>query len=90
MCKPPGLTFTTSSGRWGFATKARLVCEACDEDFLCERAGVSKAQNDQFDVNHGATLAFRGIGCDHSAMKEWASTMNLQHVMSYEAYRTVH
>ena len=44
VCKQPGLTFTTSSGKWGFATKARLVCEVCDElvkeDFLFVRVGV--------------------------------------------------
>ena len=94
MCKQPGLTFATSSGKWGFATKARLACEVCDkvvkEDFLCERVGGSKSQTDPFDVNLRATLAFRGIGCGHSAMKEWASTMNLAHVMSYDAYRTAH
>ena len=94
MCKQPGLTFNTSSGTWGFATKARLACEVCDEvvkeDFLCERLGGSKSQTDPFDVNLRATLAFRGIDCGHSAMKEWASTMNLPHVMSYDAYRTAH
>ena len=94
MCKQPGLTFTTSSGKWGFATKARLVCEVCDElvkeDFLCERVGGSKSQTDPFDINLRATLAFRGIGCGHSAMKEWASTMNLPHLVSYDSYRTAH
>ena len=44
MCKQPGVTFTTSSGKWGFATKARLVSEVCDElvkeDFLFARVGV--------------------------------------------------
>ena len=41
VCKQPGLTFSTSSGKWGFATKARLVSEVCDElvkeDFLFVR-----------------------------------------------------
>ena len=94
MCKQPGLTFATSPGKWGYATKARLACEVCDkvvkEDFLCERVVESKSQTDPFGVNLRATLAFRGIGCGHSAMKEWASTMNLAHVMSYDAYRTAH
>ena len=94
LCQQPGLTFTTSSGKWGFATKARLVCEVCDElvkeNVLCERVGGSKSQTNPYDINLRATLAFRVLGCGHSAMKEGASTMNLPHLVSYDSYRTAH
>eukprot|EP00112_Aurelia_sp_Birch-Aquarium-sp1_P015507 Seg3441.4 transcript_id=Seg3441.4/GoldUCD/mRNA.D3Y31 product="hypothetical protein" protein_id=Seg3441.4/GoldUCD/D3Y31 len=42
------------------------------------------------DINIRAILAFRGIGCGYSAMREWASTMNMPHYLSCDAYASAH
>ena len=74
----------------GFALKATLFCENCatnlKEDYLCQRTDSTKSTKAPFEVNTRATLAFRGIGCGFSAMKEWCGTMNIPQSMSLDSY----
>lgn len=93
-CKQPGLSLMTlPSGKCGFSIKAKVLCECCEgivkEDYLCEQVGGSKLQTDPFDINIRATLAFCGIGCGYSAMRELAGT-NMPHYLSRDAYTSAH
>ena len=75
----------------GFAKFGILECKKCQtiihEDFLCKRVGNSKSRQIPFEINLLSTLAFRGIGSGHSAMKDWSGTMNMTHCLSQDAYR---
>lgn len=79
-----------SDSKCGFAAKANISCSNCGEicgtNFLCERVGSSQSQNMPFDINVRATLAFRGIGCGFSSMKEWSGMMNMPFVLSQNSY----
>ena len=74
----------------GFALKATLFCENCatnvKEDYLCQRTDSTKPTKAPFEVNTRATVAFRGIGCGFSAMKEWCGTMNIPQSMTLDSY----
>ena len=76
----------------GFSAKMAMYCEMCAEaiceDYLCHRVGKSHATNVAFEINTRATLAFRGIGCGFSSMKEWCGIMNLHFSLSQNAYAT--
>ena len=73
-----------------FALKAAMFCENCStnvkEDYLCQRTGCAKSTKAPFEVNTKATSAFRGIGCEFSAMKEWCGTMNIPQSFSLDSY----
>ena len=90
-CGLSGVSFQViPEGKCGFAAKAKITCRNCDEicgtSFLCERVGNSQSQNIPFDINVRATLAFRGIGCGFSAMKEWSGMMNMPFVLTQNSY----
>ncbi len=78
------------SKQCGFAKFGLLSCSKCHttigEDFLCQRVGNTSSSRSPFEINLLSTLAFRGIGCGYSAMKEWSGTMNLSHCMSQNAF----
>ena len=90
-CGLPGVSFeVVPESKCGFAAKAKISCSHCEEicgtNFLCERVGNSRSQNVPFDINVRATLAFRGIGCGFSAMKEWSGMMNMPFVLTQNSY----
>ena len=90
-CGLPGVSFqVVPDSKCGFAAKVKIFCSNCDEicgtNFLCERVGDSRSQNMPFDINVRATLAFRGIGCGSSAMKEWSGMMNMPFVLTQNSY----
>ena len=43
-------------------------------------------ENVPFEINVRATLAFRGMGCGFSAMKEWSGIMNMPFVLTQNSY----
>ena len=74
----------------GFAAKAKISCSHCEEicgtNFLSERVSNSQSQNAPFDINVRAILAFRGIGCGFSAMKERCGMINIPFVLTRNSY----
>ena len=80
---------------FGFSLKGQLFCNSCDavieEGFLCGRVDKEVPSKVQvpFEVNVRATVAFRGIGAGHSAMKEWCSLMNLPSCLSKLAHQNL-
>ena len=74
----------------GFSNYAVLSCSACHfiifKDYLCKRVGNSSSTRSPFEVNVLSTLAFRGIGCGFSAMKNWSGTMNMLNCLSQDSY----
>ena len=91
-CKKPGIRFTRKpEDDLGFAAKIVIECTNCmgysRADYSSQRIGEpGSARNAPFDVNVRSTLAFRGVGCGHSAMKDWCGTMNISSVLSKNAY----
>lgn len=78
----------------GFSAYGTLHCVECSnvlhEGFLSNRLGGEEQSRNPFEVNILATLAFRGVGCGYSAMKEWCGTMNFPHYLSEKSYRESH
>ena len=94
-CKQACITFDVVTDKTiGFAAKARSFCTACEnnvsEDFLCKRVGDSASSNVPFEVNMQAVLAFRGIGCGFTAIREWRGIMNMPYHLSQDGYTTIH
>ncbi len=94
-CMQPGVAFKIcEDSKSGFSIKSNLFCPNCElfsiEEHLCNRVGGSTSVNVPWDINTRAVLAFRGIGCGHSAMRQWASVMNLPYSLSNDAYKTGH
>ena len=91
-CKKPGIRFTRKSeDDLGFAARILLECTNCKgynrTEYSSQRIGEpGSVKNAPFDINIRSTLAFRGIGCGHSAMKDWCDTMNMSSVLSKNAY----
>ena len=95
VCKMPGIVFEVNAkAKIGFAASATLKCENCkkisNEGYLCQRIGQSTSQNVPFDINMRAVLAFRGVGCGYSAMKEWGSIMDMPFIPSQDTYTRMH
>ena len=78
----------------GFAAKAELYCSTCEngvvEDYLCRRVANSDSMNVPFEVNSKAVLAFRGVGCEFSSIKEWCGIMNMPYHLSQDTYTNTH
>ena len=78
----------------GFSAFGTLRCVECSnavhEGFLSNRLGGEEHSRNPFEVNILATLAFRGVGCGYSAMKEWCGTMNFPHHLSEKSFRDSH
>ena len=90
-CKMPGLSFEVLlKNRNGFVAQGSIECKNCSgfskESYLCERVGESKLPNVPFDINIRAVLAFRGIGCGYSAMKDWGGIMDMPFIPSQDTY----
>ena len=90
-CKQSGLKFDIlRQSTLGFAAKCHVICPTCEEykheQFVCTRLGDSDSTRVSFEINTLATLAFRGMGCGYSAIKEWCSTMNMPYDISYNLY----
>ena len=91
-CNSPGISLRTAEDKMsGFAAMGSLFCTLCEEviqeNYLCQRVGNSRSTNVPFEINTRATLAFRGIGCGFSSMKEWCGMMNLPCSMSQSVYK---
>ena len=75
----------------GFSTAVRVVCSRCEyilfDGNLCKRVGDSLSPRSPFEVNMLASVAFRGIGCGYSAMRDWCGTMNINHCLSRNGYQ---
>ena len=75
---------------FGFSSYAVLSCSACQcvilKDYLCKRLGNTQSTRSPFEINVLSTLAFRGIGCGYSAMKNWCGTMNMPNCLSQDSY----
>ena len=54
--------------------------------FLCDRVGGEQSTRQPFEVNTRAVVAFRGIGCGFTAVKDWCSLMNMPNSMSKCTY----
>ena len=94
-CKQPSISFEVMKDKtMGFAAKARSYCTACEnnvsEDFLCKRVDDSASPNVPFEVNMQAVLAFRGIGCGFTAIREWCGIMNMPYHLSQNGYASIH
>ena len=95
ICKYPGVIFSINiDDKNGFAANAKLSCSNCkefaSEGYLCERLANSTSKNAPFDINIRSVLAFRGVGCGYSAMKEWGSIMDMPFVPSQDTYTKAH
>ena len=91
-CNHPGISLQILEDKMsGFGAMGSLFCSTCeevvDENFLCQRVANSRSLNVPFEINTRATLAFRGIGCGFSSMKEWCGMMNLPCSMSQSVYK---
>ena len=92
MCKQPSIQFMRKpEDDLGFAARMAIECRNCKrysrEEYSSQRIGEpGSLKNAPFDVNARATVAFRGVGCGHSAMKEWCGVMNMSAVLSKNAY----
>ena len=81
MCKQPSIQFTRKpEGDLGFAARMAVECRNCKRysrvEHSLQRIGEpGSLKNAPFDVNACATVAFRGVDCGHSAMKEWCGVM---------------
>ncbi len=77
-----------------FSVTLRVFCNKCqlftNEKYLCERVGGSTAVNVRFDINTRSVIAFRGIGCGHSAISDWAGVMNMSYTLSCDSYTNTH
>ena len=85
-----GVNFSVDvDAKHGSAAKAKLSCSYCknftNEGYLCERVE-SASKNAAFDINIRSVLAFRGIGCGFSAMREWGSIMDMPFIPSQDTY----
>ncbi len=80
----------TNEGSNGLCVKSSLFCKQCEElvfnDYLCSRVGGSNSLTVPFELNLRAVMAFRGIGCGHSAIKEWCGIMNMPATFSKDSY----
>ncbi len=91
-CKQASITFSRKpEGDLGFACRIAIKCINCEtferEEYSSQRIGQpGSGKNTPFDVNVRSTLAFRGVGCGYSAMKEWCGMMNMSSVLSKNAY----
>ena len=78
----------------GFAAWGEIFCSHCEAvicgESLCQCVGQSSSSKAPFEINLRATLAFRGIGCGFSAVKEWCSLMNMPHSLSQDTYTKCH
>ena len=76
----------------GLSAKVAIYCGTCNETidgmFLCDRVGGGQSTRQPFEVNTRAVMAFRGIGCGFTAVKDWCSLMNMPHSMSKCTYTT--
>ena len=94
-CKQPNAVFEVMPDcTLGFAAKAKSYCSGCEstisEDFLCKRVGDSSSSSVPFEVNIQAVLAFRGIGCGLSGIREWCGLMNMPYHLSQDGYTSLH
>ena len=95
-CKKAGIQFTRKpEDDLGFSARMIIECSNCKlynrSEYSSRRIGQpGNLKNAPFDVNARSTLAFRGVGCGHSAMKEWCGTMNMSTVLSKNAYTNTH
>ena len=78
----------------GFAAKFKSYCSGCEstisEDFLCKRVNDSSSSSVPFEVNIPAVLAFRGIGCGFSWIRERRGLMNMPYHLSQDGYTSLH
>ena len=87
-CKNPGISFRFEE-RSGFAVKGSILCSHCEttkKEYLCQRIGKSKSVTEGFDINARAVLAFRGIGCGLSAIRQWCGIMNMPYTISQNMF----
>ena len=93
-CFQSGLTFELSPIKsHGFASTGKVRCTSCDvvvkQHLLCERSDRSESTKSPFEVNMRAIVAFRGIGCGYSAIKEWCEIMNMPFYFSQNTYNKI-
>ena len=91
-CKQMSVKFDIDKERSsGFAARCFLICSNCEatfcEDYLCKRVADSKSSRSPFEINMLSTVAFRGVGCGYSAMRDWCGTMNIAHCPTQTAYQ---
>ena len=67
-----------------FSKFFKFFCDFCD---FRKRLNDSTSVSSPFEINILATVAFRGIGCGYSAMKDWCGTMNFSHCLSKNGYQ---
>ena len=71
----------------GFSCKIKVQCTDCGKEILsmfsCQRVGSATSSRRPFDINLRSVLAFRGIGCGFSSMKDWCGTMNFPNSFAY-------
>ena len=93
-CFHSGLTFELSPIKsHGFALIGKVLCPSCDivvkQQLLCERSDRSESTKSLFEVNMRAIVAFRGIGCGYSAIKEWFEIMNMPFSFSQNTFNKI-
>ena len=93
-CFHSGLTFELSPIKsHGFAWIGKVLCPSCDivvkQQLLCERSDRSESTKSPFEVNMRAIVAFRGIGCGYSAIKEWCEIMNMLFSFSQNTFNKI-
>ena len=91
-CKQNGITVSIDQQKGlGLSVYCILYCECCketvSESFLSDRVGGTASKSAPFEVNMKSVLAFMGIGCGFSAMKDWASVMNFSNVGNSSSYQ---
>ena len=95
-CKQASLNVKIDvANSYGFASKARVICGECmtsiAEEVLSERV-VSNNEaigRSPFEINLRAAVAFRGIGCGHSALTEWGSIMNMPRLLAKTTFQSL-
>ena len=86
-----GITLSPMDGKeMSFAVKGKLFCGTCEQFFtysyLHERVGNLQSSRVPLEVNLRSTLAFMGIGCGYSTIKDWSTVMNTPSYMRTLAF----
>ena len=91
-CKKPGIQLTQKpEDDLGFAVRIVIECTTCmgytRAEYSSQRIGEpGSVKNAPIDLNVRSNLTFRGVDCDHSAMKGWCSIMKMSSMLNKNTY----
>lgn len=91
ICCQPGVKFKiVPTSKSGFSVKGQLECgtwqQSLAKSYMCNRVSDSSSGSVAFGINIRTVLAFRGVGCGHSAIRKWCGIMNMPYSLSKNGY----